>query len=219
MEEAVCVDHFRGGLRHAEVSAHDVASALQDLSVGGDLHLDARKRPAHRAELVLAGEVHARHRDGLGEPVPLEHVEPDQVEEVGNLARERRSTGNEGVDPPPEAFEELLADLREDELLRERERKRRMRPAFVLGLGVRLELRHRQPEQPPCEPALRPPPRDDVVERLLVDARNRGKDRGARLRRVVDQPVHRLGEDHGQTATQPGGLDDLGEGVGEGQEQ
>src|SRR5204862_7258602 len=75
VEVAVLVDHFGGRFRQAEIPAHDVAPAHEDLAVLRDLHLHAGEGPAHRAELVLPGQVDAGDGDGLGEPVAFEDVE------------------------------------------------------------------------------------------------------------------------------------------------
>ena len=218
MEPAVLVDDLGRGLWHREVTAHDVAAPLEDLAVLGDLHLDARERPSDRAELVLAGEVHARHGDRFRQAVPLEDVEAQQVEEVGDLARERRAARDERVDAAAEPLRQLVFDLRKDQPLRERERDGGVALPLLLRLRVELELAHRHAEQRAGEAGLRHPVRDHVVERLLVHARHRGEHGGARLAGVVHQPIHRLRVDHLQPAAEPGRLDDLREGVRERQE-
>ena len=82
-----------------------------------------------------------------------------------------------------------------------------------------IERNCRHLEEAALEPGLRGAARDHVVERLLEHARHRGQRRRARLLRVVDELVDRLGEDLRQPRAEPGALDDLRERVREGQEQ
>ena len=50
VEPALRVDRLGRRLRLVVVALHDVRAAGQDLAVGGDLDLDARDRPADRAQ-------------------------------------------------------------------------------------------------------------------------------------------------------------------------
>ena len=77
--------------RVVPVALHDVRPARQHLAVGGDLHLDAGQRPAHRVELVRVLAVERDDRRAFGQPVALQQQQAGFVIRLGDGQRQRRS--------------------------------------------------------------------------------------------------------------------------------
>ena len=111
MHEAFVVERRARRLVVAVVAGEDGVRAEQDLAVVGDPDLDAGQRLADGAELEGRRAVDGRGGRHLGEPVALEHEDVDRVEELGDLARERRAAGVRDA----QAAAEPLLDLRVDE--------------------------------------------------------------------------------------------------------
>src|SRR4030095_12185427 len=90
-------------------------SARQDLAVSGDSELDARQALADRAELEAIGPVERQRRARLGETVAFEQQNAGGVEELGDVARERRAPPHGPLQSPAERG----VELREHELVGE----------------------------------------------------------------------------------------------------
>src|SRR5690606_26017926 len=105
--EPAVLQRLRRLLGQVVVAAHDAAPADEDLAVVGDADLRARQRLADRAELHVRRAVEEAARRGLGEAVALQDREPGAVEELGDLAGQRRGAGDEVADPAAEAGAEL----------------------------------------------------------------------------------------------------------------
>ena len=92
------VDDGLGGLVGLlEVPLEDVAAAGDDLAVVGDRDLHAGDRLTDVAGLVA--QWRPRHRAGrLGHAVDLRQLDPDRVEPLEDLGRQRRSAGDRQLD-------------------------------------------------------------------------------------------------------------------------
>ena len=121
-EPAVRAEHLSGRLGVLEVALEDRLAADQQLPVLRQLDLDARQRPADRAEAV--GLVRVRRSGGraLGQPVALDQEDVDRVEELGDLGRERRAAGDRQPQPAAEPLLDLRVDEPVGELVLKRER-------------------------------------------------------------------------------------------------
>jgi hypothetical protein len=89
----------------------------QQLTVLGDLHLDAGQGRADRADPDVTGGVGGDDRGGLGHAVDLQDLDPDGREEGQEVGTDGRSTG-QGVAQLVQA--EPVADLGEHQLVEQR---------------------------------------------------------------------------------------------------
>ena len=76
------------------VAGEDLAAAEQQLAVLGDPHLGAGEGLADGADLQRVGAVDGERGGGLGEPVALEHGQPDAAVEVAEPVAERGAAGH-----------------------------------------------------------------------------------------------------------------------------
>ena len=142
-----------------------------DLAVVGDAHLEAGERPAHGPEAVQVRPVRAGGGRALGEAVALGDADPDGVEELDDLLRQRGASRSGHA----ESSAEGLPHLAEDELVRET-----LLPTESgrHGLAGALEPTHLAPDRErPVEQALLHPrggveAGDDGGVDLLVHARD-----------------------------------------------
>src|SRR5256885_13976952 len=89
-------------LRLLEIPLRDVGAADENLAVGGDLDLHVVERLADRAELEPRGTVECARWAGLGQPVALQDEDTRRVEELGDVARQRRTAGDRPLQPAAE---------------------------------------------------------------------------------------------------------------------
>ena len=114
-----------------EVADHHLRAAGEDLARSGiNPHDRLRDRPAHGAELEIAGPVDGEQGRRLRQAVALEDEHAHGVEELPHLARQWGAAGDE----VPDATAGARPDLVEDEPLRDRELDRQPR-------GVRVRRR------------------------------------------------------------------------------
>jgi hypothetical protein len=203
------------GSRVVVVAGEDVWALDEHLAVLGDAHCRSVERTADRADLDVSGGVHRRGGRRLGQPVALQHREPDAAVEVSEPQPERGPAG----DRPLHLAAERRPQLDVDELVERRvlRAEPEARAAMVerlavgdggLGRGVEdLALAGRL-----CL-LLR-----GVVD-LLEDARHREDERRLEARQVCEQfldvgCVPKLSAGHHDTD-----LDNPGEHVCQRQEQ
>jgi hypothetical protein len=115
VDEALLVERRPRRLFVVVVAGEDGVRPDEDLAVLGEPQLHAGERPPDRSELERARPVDRCGRRHLREPVALEHEDVDRVEELGDLAGERRAARVR--DPEPAA--EPLLHLRVDEAVGE----------------------------------------------------------------------------------------------------
>ena len=111
LQPPVGVEHLAGRLLVLVVAGEDRLAADQQLPVVGQPHLEARQRRPDGAEPVAVGPVHGARRRALGQPVALEDEDVEGVEELDDLAGERRPARVRDAQPAAEP----LLDLRVDE--------------------------------------------------------------------------------------------------------
>ena len=98
-------------LRIVEVACEDGVRPDQDLAVLGDEQLDAGERLADGAEPEVAPRpVDGRRGRHLGEAVALEDQDVDRMEELGDVARERRAACVRDAEPAAEPLLHLRVD-------------------------------------------------------------------------------------------------------------
>src|SRR4029077_1145784 len=92
VEPAAGIPALGRRLRAAVVAERDVRAARQYFAVLRDADLAAVQRQPDRSELEAVGPVAGEARGGLGETVAFEDENADRVEELRDLARQRRAT-------------------------------------------------------------------------------------------------------------------------------
>ena len=83
-------------------------AAEEELAVVGEAQLHSGSARPDRSESEMRGRVHGRRGGAFGQPVTLEDQDVERVEELDDLARERRAAG----DTQPDAAAEPLVHLR-----------------------------------------------------------------------------------------------------------
>src|SRR5258708_2864706 len=79
----------------AGITEEDVWTFDQDLSIAGDLHLDAVERAADGSDLTAAEMVEARRPAVLGLPVHVGDRDPEREHPIARRHRERRRSGDQ----------------------------------------------------------------------------------------------------------------------------
>src|SRR5262249_31281279 len=85
------------------VTAHDIGSPYQHLSVFGDRDFNAIERLSNRADTVVFGPV-GTNNAGLSHAITLENVYARAEKRIRKCWRKRRSTGNEIAQSSAYAF-------------------------------------------------------------------------------------------------------------------
>jgi hypothetical protein len=115
VEPALAVDHLGRGVGIVPVSLHHDGAPDQDLAVGRDLDLDARKGLPDRAELRALRRVAGDARRGLGHAVALKDRDADGVEEAHRVVGKGRAARHEEAELAPEPLAQLgIHELLED---------------------------------------------------------------------------------------------------------
>src|SRR5207249_6193360 len=109
----------------------DRLAADEELTVVGQLHLEAGKRRADRTEPVAVGAVHRARGRALGEAVALEDQDVEGVEELDDLAREGCAARVGDAKPPAEAFLYLRVHETVGDAMPEGERPRERLPRLT----------------------------------------------------------------------------------------
>ena len=180
------------------VALEDGLRAHLDLAVVGDPDLEARQRLPDRAEAVDVGPVRAAGGRALGEAVALRDADPDRVEELDDLLRERSAARAGHAEPAAER----LADLAEDESVGEHD-------AWREPCGDAAPLASRRLTSRPIGSAQSMSRRFVPVAaskrgehggvHLLVDAGNARQERRAHLRERLGD-AERVGEERDREA-------------------
>ena len=183
------------------------------------LHLEPGHRPPTDAEGVLLGPVDAAAGGGLGQAVALEDEHAGGVEELGDLARQRRAARDEEADAPAQNRLDLPEHQSGCDAILERQPERN-RLVALLVLGDLLARR----ENAQSKMLLLARRRgvavaEDAEIDLLEHARHRAHEGRPHLGEVVLDLGDRLGERDARALGDRGPLEDLGEDVRHRQEQ